>query len=210
MRKKSSLLFIAFAIISLGIVHPAFSADSGAPASTVWQIDPVHSAIVWSISHNNGVGLVYGRFNTFHGTIVADAANPENSSVEVAVDATSLDTAVPARDDDLRSDKYFNVAQFPALSFKSTSVSAVAGHDGEYEVSGDLTVLGATKPLTLTIKHTATGKDRKGNGIAGFTGSFSIKRSDFGMVTGIPGIGDEVTIMLAFECDEILPNAPAA
>jgi polyisoprenoid-binding protein YceI len=192
-------------LFSLCAVRPVLSADASVAASGAWQIDPVHSAIVWSISHNNGVGLVYGRFNAFSGTIIADADHPENSSVEVAVDATSVDTAVAARDTDLRSDKYFNVAQFPALSFKSTSVSAVAHHAGEYQVSGDLTLLGVTKPLALTIKLTATGKDRKGLAIAGFTGSFSIKRSDFGMLTGIPGVGDEVAINLAFECDQAPP-----
>lgn len=207
MRNRTLFLLFACGILCLGAVLPAIGADTTVPEPGVWQIDPVHSAIIWSISHNNGVGLVYGRFNTFSGTITADAKHPENSTVEVTVEATSLDTAVAARDTDLRSDKYFNVAQYPALSFKSTSVSAVAGHEGEYKVSGDLTVLGVTKPLTLTIKHTATGKDRKGNGIAGFTGSFSIKRSDFGMVTGIPGVGDEVAISLAFECDQVQPTA---
>ena len=210
MRKTTILILIACVMLSLGAVRTALSADVSAANTSVWQIDPVHSAIVWSISHNNGVGLVYGRFNTFHGTVIADSADPANSSVEVTVDATSVDTAVPARDDDLRSDKYFNAAQFPALSFKSTTVKAVAGHAGEYEISGDLTLLGVTKPLTLICKQTATGQDRKGNPITGFTGGFSIKRSDFGMLTGIPGIGDEVSIMLAFECDAVQPAAPAA
>lgn len=209
MHEKISIILFICALFTVGAVQPGFSEESLATSASVWQVDPVHSAIIWSISHNNGVGLVYGRFNTFQGTIIADADHPEQSSVEVTVDAASLDTAVAARDTDLRSEKFFSVAQFPVLSFKSTSVSPIAGNEGEYMVSGDLTLMGVTKPLELTIKHTATGKDRKGNGIAGFTGSFSIKRSDFGMMNGLPGIGDEVSIMLAFECGQIQPTAPS-
>jgi polyisoprenoid-binding protein YceI len=207
MRKNALFMLTMCLLLGVCAVQPALSAEKAAAPASVWQIDPVHSAIIWSISHNNGVGIVYGRFNTFNGTIIADEEHPGNSSVEVMVDAASVDTGTTARDEHLRTADFFNVAQFAGLSFKSTSVSAVAGHAGEYEVSGALTLLGVTKPITMTIKHTATGKDKKGNGLTGFTGSFSIKRSEFGMLTGIPGIGDEVAINLAFECDEIQPTS---
>jgi polyisoprenoid-binding protein YceI len=187
--------------------RPAHSAEDTAPSA--WAIDPVHSAIVWTIGHNNGVGLVYGRFDSFGGTIIADAMHPERSSVEVSVDAASVDTATAARDEHLRTADFFNIAKFPALSFQSTDVSPVTGVEGAYDVTGDLTLLGVTKQVTVRMQHTGVTTDMKGANITGFNGSFNIMRSDYGMGFGIPGVSDEVNIMLAFECREAVPTAAA-
>jgi polyisoprenoid-binding protein YceI len=201
--------FIALALAAAcGVLalRPSLAADEQPGA---WLIDPVHSAIVWTIGHNNGVGTVYGRFDSFAGTIIADPAHPERSSVEVTVDASSLDTAVAARDEHLRTPDFFNVAAFPSLSFKSSGVTPVAGESGLFDVAGDLTILGVSRPLTVRAKFHGAGKDMKGVPVAGFSAGFSIKRSDFGMAFGIPGIGDEVNVQLAFECSQPQPTAPA-
>ena len=202
MTKYAAMLVAAFAVASALAARPAQAADP-------WGIDPAHSSIVFNITHNNGAGLVYGRFDKFTGTIMADADHPENSSVEVHVDSSSVDTAVPMRDKDLQSDKYFNAAKFTELSFKSTSVSAVDGQPGTFTVSGDFTLLGVTKPLTFTIKQHPVVTNKKGQMITGFDTAFVLKRSDFGMTTGIPMMGDDVNVMIAFECDKVMPTDPA-
>jgi polyisoprenoid-binding protein YceI len=173
-------------------------------------IDPVHSSIVFSISHNNGAGKVYGRFNGFTGTISADPADIESSSVEVKVDSKTVDTAVAKRDDHLRTPDFFNVEQFPELTFKSTAVRKARVRANSYELDGELTLLGVTKPLTgIKFEQLATTTGKDGTPITGFTAEFTVKRSDFGMNYGLPGTGDEVEVLLAFECKGPTPPAPA-
>ena len=94
---RKLLLFILAAVMTLGVLMVRPSLAEEATAGT-WQIDPVHSSIVWTIGLNGGLGVLYGRFDGFAGTIVADPAEPANSSVEVTVEASSVDTAVAARD----------------------------------------------------------------------------------------------------------------
>jgi polyisoprenoid-binding protein YceI len=201
---KSAVVFAVLCALAGALAaRPAFA------AAQPWVIDPVHSSIVFSITHNNGAGLVYGRFDKLSGAITADPEHPEDSSVEVQVDASSVDTAVEARDNDLRSEKYFNAAQYAALSFKSTGVKAVDGQPGQYEVTGDMTMLGVTRPVTFTIKQHATTTNKKGQQITGFDTAFTVKRSDFGMTTGIPMLGDDVDVIVSFECDQPQPESAA-
>ena len=93
------------------------------------------------------------------------------------------------------------------MSFKSTSVTPVAGEDNLFDIAGELTLHGVTQPLTVRAKFLGAGKDPKGVPVAGFTGSFSIKRSEFGLGYGVPNISDEVNIMLAFSCRQPQPTA---
>jgi polyisoprenoid-binding protein YceI len=204
------LVLIFICALALG-VQPAtkvVAQDAAVPANA-WQIDPVHSSIVWRISHNNGAGIVYGRFDSFAGMIIADPADPASSRVQVTVDAASINSVVAKRDEDLRSEAYFNTASFPSISFVSTSVTSADGEENAYEVTGDLTLLGVTRPLTVVVRQLAVAQDMKGNPVTGFETSFKIKRSDFGMATGIPAIGDEVELMLAFECKAAAATAQA-
>jgi polyisoprenoid-binding protein YceI len=178
-------------------------------AGTAWEIDPAHSSIVWTVGHNNGAGKVYGRFNSFSGTIIADAQNPANSQVDVTVEATSVDTAVPPRDEHLRTKDFFNVEQFPQLSFSSTQVEA-GGEAGLYNVTGELSLLGQTQVITIPVKQLATATGRDGSSITGFESSFTIQRSKWGMGYGIPGLSDDIQVMLAFECKGPAPAAADA
>ncbi len=204
MQKYTAYIMAVVFTLSVLLARPGLAADA---AAGTWQIDPVHSSIVWTIGLNGGLGVLYGRFDGFAGTIIADPAAPANSSVEVTVEAGSINTAVAARDEHLRNPDFFDAATFPSLSFKSTSVTPVAGEEGMFDIAGELTLHGVTQPQSVRAKFLGAGKDPKGVPVAGFTGSFSIKRSDFGMGYGAPNISDEVNIMLAFTCRQPQPTA---
>lgn len=204
--RKYSLLLLA-AALAWGVLgaRPGQAAED---ATGPWVIDPVHSSIVWTVGMNSGLGLLYGRFDAFSGTINVDTAEPGNSSVEVTVDAASVNTVNADRDKHLRTPDFFDVDSFAKLSFKSTSVSPVAGAEGEFDITGDLMLHGVTKQVMARAKFLGAGKDPKGVPVAGFTASFSILRSEFGMSYGVPNISDEIGIQLAFSCRQPQPTAP--
>jgi polyisoprenoid-binding protein YceI len=159
-----------------------------------FKIDPVHSSIAFSIKHL-GVTDFYGRFNDVSGQVVFDKADPSKSSVEVTIPVESVDTHNEKRDQQLKSPDFFNAKQFPTIVFKSKSVE---GSGDTYKATGDLTLHGVTKPLTLEIKKGPEGKELgeiRGGGEARFT----IKRSDFGMNFMQEVVGDEVTVLLSLE-----------
>jgi polyisoprenoid-binding protein YceI len=131
------------------------------------------------------------------GTITIDKDNPAKSSFALSIPVESIDTNNVKRDEHLRAPDYFNVKQFPTLSFQSTKVKAV---DGGFEVTGDLTMHGVTKPVSLTLK----GGDKvvefpKGTQRVGLVSEFSIKRSEFGVDTEPKALGDEITIIAGIE-----------
>ncbi len=160
-----------------------------------YTVDPVHSSAVFRIRHNN-VSNLYGRFNAPEGTITYDAAKPEESSFNITIKIANVDTANPQRDTHLKSAAFFNVAEMPTMTFKSTGVKKGAGE--ALEVTGDLTVHGVKKPVTVTLEKTG---EASGNGrsLIGFEGTFNIKRSDFGMSEMLNAVGDDVRIMVSFE-----------
>ena len=167
-----------------------------AQAAETYKVDPVHSMLLFRIRHLDA-GYVYGRFNGPTGTFTLDAQDPAKSSFNVEVPAKNIDTANPKRDDHLRSPDFFNAEQFPTLTFKSTSVKKV--DDKHYEVSGDLTVHGQTKPITVKLEQVGQVQDRRGGTRTGFHGIFEIKRSDFGITFMPEGLGENVQIIVAFE-----------
>lgn len=175
-------------------------APSTAPAPSVaaktYEIDSVHSSAIFRIKHFEA-SYFYGRFNDITGTVVHDEANPAGSSVEVTIKADSVMTGNGKRDEHLKSQDFFNAAEFPVLSFKSKGVKKGSGK-GELEVTGDLTIHGVTKPLTTKVSHTGTGKGRGGE-VAGFETVFTIKRSDFDMKFMVGPLGDEVQVTISLE-----------
>jgi polyisoprenoid-binding protein YceI len=157
-----------------------------------YAVDPGHSSAIFRIKHNNAAFL-YGRINAPEGSIVYDAAQPEASSFNITMKAANIDTNNANRDNQLKSPSFFNAKEFPNLTFKSTSVKK--GEGDSLEVSGDLTIHGVTKPLTVKLDHT-----ENGNGIlAGFEGTFTVNRSDFGMKEMLNTVGDDVRIIVSFE-----------
>jgi len=157
-----------------------------------YKVDPNHNGVVFEIGHLN-ISKVYGKFTKLSGTVEYDPANVEASKFDLTVEAASIDTGNEARDKHLRSADFFNVEQHPTITFKSTRV--VKDDKDELKVTGELTLLGVTKTVTIEIE--VKGPAQKGQ--YGFTTDLDIKRSDFGMKYGIPMIADKVELDISFE-----------
>lgn len=183
-------LFPAIAL-SLGF---AFAPDLA--AADTYKIDASHTAAIFKVKHL-GVSHTYGRFNDVAGTIVFDAANPAASKVEITIQAASVDTFNQKRDAHLASPDFFDSKQFTTLSFVSTAFKKV--DELTYEVAGNFTLHGVTKPLTLNVVKVGEGKDPWGGYRIGFDATFTIKRSDFGMTKMLEAVGDDVAITFATE-----------
>ncbi|MCS7033797.1 MAG: YceI family protein [Phycisphaerae bacterium] len=170
-----------------------------AGAAEQFKLDPVHSSLLFRVKHL-GVSYTWGSINQPEGTIVWDSADPTRSSFHVTANAANIDTANAKRDQHLKSPDFFDAKQFPTLSFKSTSVKALEGN--KYEVSGELTIRGQTRPVSVVLEHVGTVTNERGTK-TGFDGSFTINRHDFGVSYGAGSIGDEVTIIVAIEADKV-------
>lgn len=177
------------------LVMMLLSAGESIGAET-YEVDPTHSSIIFRIKHL-GVSYFYGRFNNVSGTVVVATAVPSNSSVDIQVKTEDVDTFNAKRDKHLRSPDFFDVGRFPDIRFKSISVKKIDAN--AYEVTGNLTLRGTSRTLTVNVLHTGSGKDPWGNYRAGFETEFSIKRSDFGMDYMLSGIGDDVRITVSVE-----------
>lgn len=181
------------ALLLLGL---AMMLSRGAVAQT-YSVDGVHS-FVWFRCKNlaQAGSWVIGRFNEISGTIVV-AKELAKSSVEITINAASLDTGVPDRDNHLKSPDFLNVKQFPTITFKSTRIRQLKPN--LYEVTGDLTLHGTTKPITVRVRKIAEGRNFKGAQVVAFEGSFTIKRSEFGMRGLFNLAGDEVSIYFSVQ-----------
>lgn len=166
-----------------------------ASAADTFKIDPVHSFVLFSVQHL-GIANTYGRFNDISGTVVFDRDDPSKSSVELLVKVESLDTHSEIRERSLKSPDFFDVKQFPTMTFKSTRVE---GGGDLLKVSGDLTIRGVTKAITVDFKKGGEGKGVFGEMRGGGETRFTIKRSDFGMTYELGEVGDEVSIILSLE-----------
>jgi polyisoprenoid-binding protein YceI len=166
-----------------------------------WKIDASHSGVHFSVRHMV-VSKVRGRFSKFEGDISFNEAKPEDSKVNVTIDASSIDTNVQQRDDHLRSPDFFDVAKFPTLTFSSTKIEK-AGHG--YQVHGDLTLHGVTRSVALDAEFLGTGKDPWGNVKAGFSAKGSLDRKDYGLnwnqllEAGGVLVGDKIELELEVE-----------
>ena len=183
--------------IVAGVTGVALLASgSVALAADTYQVDPEHSTLIFRVKHL-GAGWAYGRINQPTGSVTIDGQNPANSTFQIEADAAKIDTANAKRDDHLRGPDFFSAKQFPKLSFKSTGVSKAG--DDKYAVAGDLTIRGVTRPVTVELQHVGTVDDRGGGKRTGFEGTFTIKRSDFGVNYMPEGLGDEVRVIVSFE-----------
>lgn len=148
-----------------------------APSAGTWEIDPTHSAITFEVRHLM-ISRVRGRFAGFSGVLnVGDT--PEESSVEVAIDAASIETDLVERDEHLRSPDFLAVEEYPTISFRSTRVERTA-EDG-LRVGGELTIRDVTRPVTLDATYLGAVADPWGGTRAGFTAETEIDREDFGV-----------------------------
>ena len=183
---------VASAAFLAGIVSLAAPA---ARAADSYSFDPAHSSATFRIEHV-GVSWVQGRFDDISGSCTVDDSDPAKSSFSLTIKTESVDTNQPQRDKHLRSPDFFDVKQFPTLSFKSTSVKKA---DDGLEVTGDLTMHGVTKAVTFTLHGGKHADFPKGKDRVGFFTDLSLKRSDWGMGNMVGPVGDEVRIGISFE-----------
>jgi len=172
-------------------------------ATSTWQIDPAHTAAQFSVKHL-AISTVRGGFSNVKGTVILDDADISKSSVDVTIDVSTVDTRTPDRDKDLKSDKFFDVAHYPTMTFKSTKVEQAGA--GKLKVTGDLTIRGTTKSVVLDVDGpTAPVKDPWGNQRSAVTATTKINRQDYGvkwnatMDNGGVVVGDEVSINIDAE-----------
>ena len=189
---RNTTLFI------LGILMLSTPALVSAEATT-WTVDDAHSEVAFSVRHF--FTQVPGRFDGFTGTIVHDPDAPAGSSVEFSVDATTIDTKDEKRDEHLKSGDFFDVANNPTMTFKSTGVS---GAGNSLEVTGDLTLRGTTKSITIPVEFAGSAATPMGKK-AGFSTEFTIDRTEYGVSwnRGLEGggavLGDDVEIRINIE-----------
>jgi polyisoprenoid-binding protein YceI len=192
MRLAGVIGFAAASVASLAAVT--------AEAADKFVIDPVHTNILF-IANHLGYSRMIGQFQEFAGEFTFDDQAVENSAVNVTIQTASVDTDEQARDDHLRSPDFFNAAEFPEMTFASTTVERTGDKTGR--ITGDLTLLGVTKPVTLDVTFNQKAPhplpQYSGVEVAGFSATTTIKRSEFGMSTFVPAIGDEIEIILEVE-----------
>jgi polyisoprenoid-binding protein YceI len=170
-----------------------------------WYLDPPHSAAQFSVRHM-GISTVRGTFTKIDGVVV-DSPDLSKASVNVTIDASSVDSRVQRRDDDLRSDHFFDVAKYPTITFKSKRVEAAGA--GKLKVTGDLTIHGVTKEAVLDVDGpTPPMKDPRGNSHRGASATTTVNRADYGMTTMSGMIGDQVAIQLDVEMVDKAPGGP--
>ncbi|MBI3448883.1 MAG: YceI family protein [Acidobacteria bacterium] len=185
---------------ALALAAAATLVPASAAAESL-KIDSDHSTVAFKVSHLV-FSKVLGRFDRFEGTLTLDPADLTKSAATVTIDAASIDTNEPDRDKHLKSDAFFDVEKFPKVTFQSTAVRKTAGD--KYEMDGNLTMRGVTKPVTLKVDVIGVGADRGGLR-AGFEASTRVNRKDYGVSWNnvVEGggvvVGDDVDIMLTIE-----------
>jgi len=190
----------------LGLTLLLLSLCGGALAADEFKIDPNHSSVNFAVSHAGGISTVVGRFTQFEGKIAFDDKDVTKSSVNVTIKATSINTDVAARDNDLRSPKYFDVEKFPEITFTSKSVEK-KGND--YVAHGTLTIHGVAKDVDLPfdMKGPVDAGQNRGK-VMGAHASLTLSRVDYGVGPATPMIGSDVKLDLYVEA-RMAPPAPA-
>ena len=189
--------------IILSATFAAALALPAAAATTTWQIDPAHTAASFAVKHLM-ISTVRGEFKGVTGTINWDDQDITKSTVDVTIDAKTVDTSEPQRDKDLKSDKFFDVEKYPAITFKSKKVEQVSA--GKLKVTGDLTIHGITKETALDVDGpSASVKDPWGNTRVAISATTKVNRQDYGVKwnANIDGggvvVGDDVNITIDLE-----------
>jgi polyisoprenoid-binding protein YceI len=190
--------FAPLLALTLLVLAPAARAEK-----ETFVVDKAHSEFGFKVRHF--VSKVGGRFTKFDGTIELDPANPLSSTVDLKIDAASINTGNPDRDKHLNSPDFFDTAKFPEITFKSTKI-ALKGKD-TFEVTGDLTMRGVTKPVVLTVVSNGFASDGKGGQKAGFDVTGKLNRKDFGvsynaMADGLAVLSEEVDLGITVEANK--------
>jgi polyisoprenoid-binding protein YceI len=171
-------------------------------AKTRWNVDAAHSSLDFSVRHMM-VSRVKGTFHSFEASVEADPEDLTTADIFFSVDVASIDTRNEDRDKHLKSADFFDVENYPKMTFKSTNI--VKTGEREYDVTGDLTIRGVTRPVTFSVTYEGQGKNPWGAQVAGFSGEGKINRNDFGLTwnspleTGGVLVGEEVKISIEIE-----------
>jgi polyisoprenoid-binding protein YceI len=188
------------AVFVLGALAIALTV-SDLQATETYTIDPVHSGVTFKIRHL--VSKTPGRFDDFGGTITLDREDMTKSSVEFTIKAASIDTDNEDRDKHLRSADFFEVEKYPEITFKSTKIEK---HEGDtYHVTGDFTMHGVTKSITIPVEILGFGPTPSGGKVAGFETKFEINRKDYGIIwnkaldAGGLILGEDVEVAITLE-----------
>ena len=199
---KKTLLSAALAVVLGAASFPALA--------ETWEIDASHSNVGFSVRHMM-VSNVRGSFGTFTARVDGSPADPSTAKISATIEVASVDTREPKRDEHLRAADFFDAAKFPRMTFTSTKVEKVSATKAK--VTGDLTLRGVTKPVTLDVEYTQPVKNPWGKTIVGASATGKINRQDFGvsfskaLETGGLLVGDEVTLQLDLEF--VKADAPA-
>lgn len=193
MTMRSTAIGAAAGIAVLALSLPA--------AAEGWKMDQGHTQVLFEAGHL-GFTTGHGGFKEISGSVDLDEDNPESTAVDITISAASLYTWNEKLDEHLRSDDFFHVEKFPTLTFKSTKVERTG--DDTARMTGDLTMLGVTKPVTLDVTLNKKGPHPfdKERTVAGFSATGTVKRSEFGMDYGVPAVGDEVKIAIETELNK--------
>lgn len=184
------LLFSLFAVLFV-VARPALAAPES------YSFDKLHTQITFFVNHL-GFSNSSGKFLDFDGGFKFDETKPEDSSVEVTIKTDSINMDDATWDDHLKAADYFNVAEFPEMTFKSTKVEKTGDKTGK--ITGDLTLLGVTKPVVLDVVFNKAGPHpMNGKHVAGFSATTHLKRSEWGMKGGLPVVGDDVELRIEVE-----------
>lgn len=197
---------VAATLATFTAAHAVAQQQPGAPASVTaaqpavragaYTLDKSHAKIIWSTSHF-GFSTYYGEFTDFDAKLQLDAANPAASKLSVVVQTGSANGHNEALEKHLQSADFFNVAKHPTATFVSTAVRPTG--PATADVTGNFTLLGVTKPLTLKVSFNKTGDNMAKVYVAGFSAEGVVKRSDYGMAYGAPALGDEVKLLISGE-----------
>jgi polyisoprenoid-binding protein YceI len=167
--------------------------------ATKWALDPMHSEVQFKVKHLV-ISTVSGFFKSFEGSLTTENDDFEGASIDFSLDVNSIDTTQTQRDEHLKSADFFDAEQFPHISFKSSSFTKSG--DDEYKLTGDLTIKGTTKPVTLDVEYGGSAADFYGNTKAGFELTGKINRKDFGLTwdgvteAGSIVVGEDIKITI--------------
>ncbi|HEY3351250.1 MAG TPA: YceI family protein [Thermoanaerobaculia bacterium] len=198
MKKSLVLSVLALALAASAAAEPAVGP---AAVTGTWAVDKAHSEVGFQVRHL--MARVRGAFGDFDGAVKIDASRPEASSVSFVARTASVSTNEPKRDEHLRSADFFDAAKFPEIRFVSKSVKPAG--ENRFEVTGDLTLRGVTKQVTLPVTFLGIQKDPWGNEKAGFETAVTLNRKDFGvnwnkaLDQGGYILGDDVSVTIALE-----------
>lgn len=207
--KLRSTFFLALTLVATALVAQEAQPQQQLP----FTIDRGHSSVTFTVRHNM-IAKVSGRFSDFEGAININRDNPAASSVDFTIKSASVDTANENRDKHLKSADFFDVEKFPAITFKSSSVAKGKVKD-TYDVTGDFTMHGVTKKVTLPVTFLGFGKNNRGMALAGFEIETTLNRKDFGIVwnrtldEGGVVVSDDVKVAIAIESVQRPPQPPA-